>query len=231
MRKQHAPRSGDTKKSKKIDPRLTPEGYAIASPPPPEWLGRIRQLQASLDTFRQGRKLCVVAYRGTSESQVFCDIHRNGIKSAIEPLMCVASYFAGDEKGFLAMAKRAYREFNPEWLSRRGPRNSVAERCYEAISDGLRELGISDGHIVWMDAVTTSVPVYKVNGREERVPLGRLVNMIVKRMPGIKPTTARKYARIWERRTWGGRTSMQDRLSLFHQKRSDKALYSRRPNQ
>ncbi|MDI3462125.1 MAG: hypothetical protein OJF50_000946 [Nitrospira sp.] len=108
-----------------------------------------------------------------------------------------------DRAVFLNLAKEAWNTAHYDAVPKRG-KPSFEEKCLQAIIEGLDELGIA--HVVSANYTSCADPMFDVveeiiPNPYQQLPQGRLVRMILDRVPGIKLSTARKYARIWERDT------------------------------
>jgi hypothetical protein len=105
-----------------------------------------------------------------------------------------------DRKKFLMLAKSAWNEKHYMNMPRRGKR-SVEDLCLRAIIDELDELKLAyfpySGYEI-IDNYHNEISEWQ-GPPYQRFTLGRLAQIIRRRVPGIKPSTARKYARIWER--------------------------------
>lgn len=143
-----------------------------------------------------------------------------------QPLRKLASQFDGNEKQFLAAAKRAWKEQRPEKLSKPGP-VSFADKCFEAITEGFNAIGMDSDYCPRCYEAIPSGGSGNVYSNHERLPLGRLVQMILERVPAIKLSTARKYARIWERENEPDHLGMtrSGRMALYQQVKDRSDLY------
>lgn len=102
---------------------------------------------------------------------------------------------------FLALAKAAWTHVHwmevqsaPRDIKKRG-RAPVKEQCLAAIKAGHEALGLPAAEF-WMDG--ESGFVYR-NDNYQRLPLGRLKQMILERVPSVSPSAAKKFARLWDR--------------------------------
>ena len=144
----------------------------------------------------------------------------------LEKLLGELARYVVDEKTFLALAKKAWRAAHYQHIPKRGKR-SVADKCFLAIVDGFDKLGMDSDYCPrFYEMRMGGEEDLSVPSNHQRLPLGRVEKMIHDRVPGIKPSTARKYARLWERETEFDSLTTKARMTLYKQlKKTRPALY------
>lgn len=138
-----------------------------------------------------------------------------------------------NRREFLALAKAAWDSAHVGTTPTRG-KPSVADQCFDAMREGLEKLGLSYwpkwalmSDLEMLDGIPDD-PTY------QQLPQGRLVQMIRDRYPAIKPSTARKYARIYDRESFPvssepNRRRVLGMTLLQKAKKAMPALYKTKP--
>jgi hypothetical protein len=141
----------------------------------------------------------------------------------------LASLFP-DEKSFLRFARLCWRMAHEE-LRPRGRRPILRDRCFDAIWESLERIGAVQPLTATADFtdVKTVGKWTIVTRSHKQVPLGRLIQFIRDRMPGLSRNTAKKYAREWERANEvdAQATPIKDRMTLYKRVKRDPVLYTR----
>jgi len=122
-----------------------------------------------------------------------------------------------NEQLFLARAKAAWRAKHYDTIPKRG-RRSVADQCFNAIFDGFKKLGVRadpSEDFILINQMPEMVIAERKGPKHERLTLGRIQKMIRDLVPSIKPSTARKYARLWEREMEPGQLTQSERMALY----------------
>jgi hypothetical protein len=104
------------------------------------------------------------------------------------------------EREFLKLAKDAWRDVN-FWKIRRRGKPSVEDECFRAITDGYHALGMasSPGDNYSFDSMPELIIARDEDtGDHQRLPLSWIMQMLLDQVPGIEPSTARKFARMYE---------------------------------
>jgi hypothetical protein len=124
----------------------------------------------------------------------------------------------------LKLAKEAWNSAHPWAVPQRGPK-SVADPCFMAIWDGYTALPGAR----WLENYANGPYQDLTIDCYERLPIGRLIKMIRDRHPRIKVSTARKYARIWERENQPEPLpAVPSRMALYRQLKTKRpALYTK----
>lgn len=150
----------------------------------------------------------------------------NPPQTNLEELLKDLAQHIDDRKTFLALAKQAWHEAHYDAVPTRG-NPSVADKCFLAIADGFHELDMDSDYCPRSyEMRMAGEDDLSIPSNHQRLPLGRVVKMIRDRVPGVTVSTARKYARIWERETELGPLNTEARMTQYRRtKKTRPSLY------